>query len=270
MQRQSTKKFPEGTTFGERLASVRRYLGLTMADFAGRLGYNKSYISRLERGISKRPSPKFIQSVCTTWLVSRGWMETGDGDPFLEETLAALFPEDGSKLNRDKGRYLVWRVDALLNRIGAHEVLPLILRDIKEARIVDLITQVQAAPNLSALARAAWCRLLARCATMRKEDASKGFVPLRELGAVKSSQHELTSVGADGNYESMFASPTKLKSLMARLDRAAKQKGFTQSRLADDLEISRQAVNRWFKKGIMPGGEVALRLDAWLKARGID
>src|SRR5438309_1316998 len=95
---ESTKSLPEKTghslTFAQRLRSVRERYGKTLEAFASSIGYNKGYISLLEGGKAKNPSLEFIEAVCAKYLVSRPWLEKGEGDSIdvakLKESMLTL------------------------------------------------------------------------------------------------------------------------------------------------------------------------------------
>lgn len=66
-------------TIGERLLEVRKDLGLTQAQFAGRLGVSRSYLSEVELGRGK-PSVEMIAGMATAFpQFSLTWLLTGKG-----------------------------------------------------------------------------------------------------------------------------------------------------------------------------------------------
>lgn len=65
--------------FGARLKSIRKASQITLEAFAEKCGFDKSYMSRLERGLASKPSLDFIEKVCQVFSVSRAWLEFGTG-----------------------------------------------------------------------------------------------------------------------------------------------------------------------------------------------
>jgi len=65
------------------LATVRRFLGLTVEEFARPLPIEDgdSLITRLETGFS-RPSLEIVQLICDAWGISKSYLLTGQGEMF--------------------------------------------------------------------------------------------------------------------------------------------------------------------------------------------
>ncbi len=70
---------------GQRLKWLRKSHFLTLEDFAGKCGVDKSYISRLERGLAKNPSAALVSRVCATFNVTDGWLLEGEGYPSMKQ-----------------------------------------------------------------------------------------------------------------------------------------------------------------------------------------
>jgi transcriptional regulator with XRE-family HTH domain len=65
------------TSLAARLRELRYKHSLTLQQVAERIGYDKSYLSRLERGESCNPSWGFVEKLCQQFGVNRDWL-TGD------------------------------------------------------------------------------------------------------------------------------------------------------------------------------------------------
>jgi hypothetical protein len=65
------------------LAAVRRFLGLTVEEFARPLPIEdgESLITRLETGFSKASS-EIVQLICDAWRINRKYLLTGQGEMF--------------------------------------------------------------------------------------------------------------------------------------------------------------------------------------------
>jgi transcriptional regulator with XRE-family HTH domain len=68
----------------ERIRWLREQHGLTLRQFARRLGYDPGHVSRIEAGT--RPSRKFLEAIIDKLNVHRTWLEFGYGNPILEES----------------------------------------------------------------------------------------------------------------------------------------------------------------------------------------
>jgi transcriptional regulator with XRE-family HTH domain len=56
-----------------------------------------------------------------------------------------------------------------------------------------------------------------------------------------------------------------LQSLLQRVRKATSERG-ERVKLADDLRVTRQRINDWLSGRMSPGGEITLRLLAWVTA----
>jgi transcriptional regulator with XRE-family HTH domain len=66
--------------FGKRIRQLRKRFGLSVPKFAAQLGFDRSYVFRLENGDADNPSLKFIESVVQKFGVDREWLIGGVGD----------------------------------------------------------------------------------------------------------------------------------------------------------------------------------------------
>ena len=69
-------------TINERIAEIRKALGLTQTAFGQRIGVSRDTIANLEGG---RSSISDLQktAICREFEVSRDWLEDGEGEMFL-------------------------------------------------------------------------------------------------------------------------------------------------------------------------------------------
>jgi transcriptional regulator with XRE-family HTH domain len=68
------------TDVGRRIAMLRKHCGLSVAAFARKIGYHRSYIFRLENRKSTNPSTEFFARVISTFSVSPDWLIEGKGE----------------------------------------------------------------------------------------------------------------------------------------------------------------------------------------------
>lgn len=72
-------------TKNERVRELRKELGLTLEKFGVRLGVGKTAISGIETGRRGLTDQMFL-SICREYNVNPGWLETGNGPMFEDET----------------------------------------------------------------------------------------------------------------------------------------------------------------------------------------
>lgn len=85
----------------ERIAELRKYLGLSMDAFGSRIGVTRSAISKFENG-STKCSEQTILSICREFSVNEEWLRTGSGNMFMEMSRAELAAKIvGSALDTD-------------------------------------------------------------------------------------------------------------------------------------------------------------------------
>ena len=73
------EELPEGKNFGERLRWLRKKTGHSLEHFGKLVGFDQSYLSRLERGLATNPSADFVLRVCAFYQVNPEWLRTGTG-----------------------------------------------------------------------------------------------------------------------------------------------------------------------------------------------
>lgn len=79
-----------------RLKELRKYYGLTQAEFGAKIGLTGSSITNYEKG-NRSVSDAVILSICREFHVSEEWLRTGSGEMFvkldMEDELARMFGE---------------------------------------------------------------------------------------------------------------------------------------------------------------------------------
>ena len=67
----------------DRIKTIRKTLGLTLNEFANRIGISNQAVSHWEHG---RPVPESrIRSICQIFNINEEWLRNGVGDMFLEQ-----------------------------------------------------------------------------------------------------------------------------------------------------------------------------------------
>lgn len=71
----------------ERIAFIRKTLGINQDDFAKKIGLTKNYISLVETG-GRVPSDRTVLDICREFNVNEFWLRTGEGEMFRQKTRA--------------------------------------------------------------------------------------------------------------------------------------------------------------------------------------
>ena len=66
----------------ERIAELRKLLGLTQQEFGDTIGLKRNTIATYEMGKSC-PSDRTVGDICDKFNVSEVWLRTGKGQPFI-------------------------------------------------------------------------------------------------------------------------------------------------------------------------------------------
>lgn len=76
----------------KRISQIRKSHNLSVRAFGDVIGISGSAVSKLENG-ENSPSEQSIRAICNRFNISRDWLERGEGEMRLEESL-----EDGERL----------------------------------------------------------------------------------------------------------------------------------------------------------------------------
>lgn len=100
----------------ERIKLVRKFAGLTQAEFAVRIGIKPNTVTSYETGL-RTPSDAVILSISREFGISETWLRTGDGemvlrpdpDDEIDRILAQISASDDELIRRIIRAY--WRLD---------------------------------------------------------------------------------------------------------------------------------------------------------------
>lgn len=67
---------------GERIAILRKALGLTQVGLAQHMGITQQHVSHVEKG-QREPSEQLLLHLCAMYNTTMVWLTTGEGDMFL-------------------------------------------------------------------------------------------------------------------------------------------------------------------------------------------
>lgn len=71
--------------FNDRIKAVRKHFKLTQTEFGERLGVKGNTITGYENG-TRTPSNAVVVAICDKFGVNQYWLETGEGEMFVEVT----------------------------------------------------------------------------------------------------------------------------------------------------------------------------------------
>lgn len=81
---------------GNRIKSLRKALNLTQQEFADKIDVKRNTVAQYEIGRNE-PQSAVVTLICNTYNVNRHWLETGEGEMFLQmsrtEQLSRAFGE---------------------------------------------------------------------------------------------------------------------------------------------------------------------------------
>lgn len=91
----------------ERIALVRKSLGLTQEKFAEQVGLSRNFMWMIESG-TRVPSDRTISDICREFNVNETWLRTGEGEMFNQITrsekitafLTDITADDGDDFKR--------------------------------------------------------------------------------------------------------------------------------------------------------------------------
>lgn len=85
-------------TVNDRIKAVRKKVKLTQEDFGKQLGVSRSVIANIEYdAVDATTKPLLLTSICSTFGISREWLENGEGE-MLAKTSSAVIDEICEKL----------------------------------------------------------------------------------------------------------------------------------------------------------------------------
>ena len=81
----------------ERMKKIRADARLSMRAFAERIGVTSISVAKLESG-ENNPSEHTIRAICQEFNVSRMWLETGEGNPYVPANAKDTLAEEVAEL----------------------------------------------------------------------------------------------------------------------------------------------------------------------------
>lgn len=81
----------------QRIKDIRTDQGLSMQKFGDKIGISPSGVAALESG-RNNPSEQTIRAICQEFNVSRMWLETGEGNPYVPANAKDTLAEEVAEL----------------------------------------------------------------------------------------------------------------------------------------------------------------------------
>lgn len=86
----------------ERIALVRKSLGLTQEKFAEQVGLSRNFMWMIESG-TRAPSDRTISDICREFNVNEMWLRTGEGEMFNQITRSEKITSFLTEITEDEG-----------------------------------------------------------------------------------------------------------------------------------------------------------------------
>lgn len=103
-------------TQGERVKELRKALNYTLDKFGGKLGVQKSAISKIEKG-ENNLTDQMLLSMCREFNVSEEWLRTGDGDMFADVPVEDEYFKAATQISKSGDKFAMqaiieyWKLD---------------------------------------------------------------------------------------------------------------------------------------------------------------
>lgn len=86
----------------ERIALVRKSLGLTQEKLAEQVGLSRNFMWMIESG-TRVPSDRTISDICREFNVNETWLRTGEGEMFNQITRSEKITSFLTEITEDEG-----------------------------------------------------------------------------------------------------------------------------------------------------------------------
>ena len=101
----------------ERIKELRKYLGLTQAEFGEKIAMRQTGVAWLESG-DRKITDRVITTICAVFGVDEIWLRTGEGEMFREPTIDEQIAGFVGDVLSDKGDEFQKRVMRILTSLG--------------------------------------------------------------------------------------------------------------------------------------------------------
>lgn len=101
----------------ERIKELRKYLGLTQAEFGEKIAMRQTGVAWLESG-DRKITDRVITTICAVFGIDEIWLRTGEGEMFREPTIDEQIAGFVGDVLSDKGDEFQKRVMRILASLG--------------------------------------------------------------------------------------------------------------------------------------------------------
>lgn len=215
---------------------------------AERIGCSAAYLCKLEQGKASVPTQRFIQSVAVGFTVNAMWLEKGEGPVFWEVTGDPRTRDAMPEWGEEQWQPIMGVLDALPDALAADKIIAALTPDVGLAQLQALWAEVRQMP-LPLPARLFWNEVYVRCQMLKHDQL------MLEKNGLQA-----------GSTNRKLASEMKplLPTLIRDLRRLCKPEGM-RSKLAAHLGVPLSRVSEWLGGKHEPGGEIALKMQGWIK-----
>ncbi len=109
-------------TQGERVKELRKTINYTLDKFGGKLGVQKSAISKIEKG-ENNLTDQMLLSICREFNVNENWLRTGDGEMFADVPVEDEYFKAATQISKSGDKFAMqaiieyWKLDDVSKQV---------------------------------------------------------------------------------------------------------------------------------------------------------
>ena len=105
----------------ERIASLRKEMGLTQKQFGERIGVQRGTVANYERG-RNIPNETVLLMICREFGVRREWLETGEGEKFEKNSRYDIISEMSEESLKKENEAFRRRLISLITELSESQL----------------------------------------------------------------------------------------------------------------------------------------------------
>ena len=105
----------------ERIASLRKEMGLTQKQFGERIGVQRGTVANYERG-RNIPNETVLLMICREFGVRREWLETGEGEKFEKNSRYDIISEMSEESLKKENEALRRRLISVITELSESQL----------------------------------------------------------------------------------------------------------------------------------------------------
>jgi len=157
---------PPLPSLAARLRWLRESKALSLQELGDRIGFDKSYLYRIEKGLATNPSSRFVAAVCAEFKVMEAWFAAGQGPVAVDYMLPGFEPDQGRSAalasvvltSEDFKTYRT--IQNFIREYSVVGALVVLLEGHAPADIHRYLERIRSAQSLNPLARDFWLQCL--------------------------------------------------------------------------------------------------------------